>query len=151
VRVLVAVLLAGSSGCSEVMATSYVTYAEAERAGAVTRGWIPPFVPRSATDIREVHDLDTNEQWLRFSVPAGDTSVALGATLLPLSEARQLARTPPSVMGPWLPELRDPPLVTPRSGIRAYRHRRTGIGANCVALDTRENRAYVWRCPLGTA
>ena len=38
---------------------TYATYADAERDGAVRRGWIPPYVPRSATDIAEVHDAFT--------------------------------------------------------------------------------------------
>ena len=145
-RALLLALLVGASGCSEVMGASYATYGDAERAGAVARGWIPSFVPRSATDIREVHDLDTSEQWLRFRVPVGDTSVAIGAAPLPLSDARRSARKPPPAVGPWLPELRDPPLITPRAGVRAYRHRGPGPGARCVALDTRENLAYAWSC-----
>jgi hypothetical protein len=146
VRAVLTVLLASAGGCSEVTGAFYATYADAERAGAVARGWVPSFTPRSATDIREVHDLDTNDQWLRFRVPAGDTSVAAGAAPLSLSEARRFARKSPSAIGRWLPELRDPPLITPRSGVRAYRHPGPGPGARCIALDTRENEAYAWSC-----
>jgi hypothetical protein len=145
-RALLTVLLASGGGCSEVVGASYATYADAERAGAVARGWLPSFMPRSATDIREVHDLDTNAQWLRFRVPAGDTSVATGAAPLPMIEARRSARKPPSAIGRWLPELRDPPLVTPRASVRAYRHLGPGPGARCIALDTRQNEAYAWSC-----
>ena len=147
---LVAVLIV-STGCGETATVSYPTYADAERAGAVARGWIPRFVPRTATEIREAHNLDTNQQWLRFRVPRGDTSVAVGATVMPLAEARQSASKPPSGVGRWLPELRDPPLVTPRAGIRAYRHAATGLGAACVALDGQESVAYAWSCDPDTA
>ena len=150
-RSLLIVFLLLGSGCAETMTASYATYSDAERAGAVARGWIPTFVPRSATDILEAHDLDTNHQWLRFRVPAGDTAVAVSGTPISLAVARQTASSPPAGLAPWLPELRDPPLVTPRSGIRIYRHAPSGIGAWCVALDTRENLVYAWSCADRTA
>jgi hypothetical protein len=53
--------LALYSGCSERFESSYADKAAAVEDGAVRRGWIPPWVPESATAIREVHDLDTNE------------------------------------------------------------------------------------------
>jgi len=46
-----------------------VTYAdrgEAEAAGAISRGWIPAWIPKSARGLREVHDLDTNQSMLAF-------------------------------------------------------------------------------------
>jgi len=151
VRSLLTLMLVLSVGCGETVTTTYATYVDAEQAGAVARGWIPAFVPRTATEIREAHDLDTNQQWLRFRVPPGDTAVAVGGMLIPLTAVRGEAAPPPSGVGPWLPELRAPPLVTSRSGIRVYRHARGGFGAACVALDTRENLAYAWSCEPGTA
>lgn len=58
--------------CSEQVEASYGTWAEAERAGAVERGWVPAFVPQSARDIRDSHNLDTNAQTLRFIAPPSD-------------------------------------------------------------------------------
>ena len=58
--------------CSGVTDESYATYAEARDAGLIDRGWMPDFVPPSATDIHEVHDLDTNAQILTFSAPGSD-------------------------------------------------------------------------------
>jgi hypothetical protein len=45
----------------------YPTYAAALADGAVARGWVPDQVPQDATDIHEIHDLDTEEVWIRFS------------------------------------------------------------------------------------
>lgn len=56
-------------GCGEQIDETYPTYADAERAGAVERGWIPAFVPLSASDIVDSHDLDTNRQKLQFKLP----------------------------------------------------------------------------------
>lgn len=60
------------SACSEIMEERYANMAEAERAGAIERGWVPRFVPASARNIRDVHDLDTNAQDLTFTIPRED-------------------------------------------------------------------------------
>lgn len=57
----------GALGCRETVATSYRSFDEAEKAEAIKRGWIPVIVPRDATAIVEVHDLDTNEGCGRFT------------------------------------------------------------------------------------
>jgi hypothetical protein len=49
------------------------TYAEMESAGWIERGWIPTYLPRSATDIDETHDIDTNEVSVVFRFDPGDT------------------------------------------------------------------------------
>jgi hypothetical protein len=65
--ILSAVLSLG--GCGDNIEESYATWAEAKRAGAVERGWLPRFVPTSARDIHDAHDLDTNGQRLTFNLP----------------------------------------------------------------------------------
>lgn len=54
---------------SEQIKETYSTYADARRAGAVERDWIPTFVPSSARNIADSHNLDTNRQTLQFTVP----------------------------------------------------------------------------------
>ena len=61
-------------GCSEQIDETYATYADAERAGAIERGWLPAFVPRSARNLEETHDLDTSRQTLSFTIPASDAA-----------------------------------------------------------------------------
>jgi hypothetical protein len=66
----VAFVVIEAAGCSrfERPEASYASYSEAEGAGALGPGsWIPEFLPVSAIDIREQHNIDTNERWLRFS------------------------------------------------------------------------------------
>ena len=53
--------------------TKYSTMAEARLKGAVEAGWIPPFVPDSATDIIEQHNIDSNVVYLSFSLPPNDS------------------------------------------------------------------------------
>lgn len=67
-------LLFWLAGCGEAVDESYATWAEAREAGAIEKGWIPSFVPPTARDLRDRHDLDTNAQRLTFSAPPSDTS-----------------------------------------------------------------------------
>ena len=46
---------------------AYADRAQVEADGAFTKGWAPDFLPDSATNIRESHNLDTNECWLTFT------------------------------------------------------------------------------------
>jgi hypothetical protein len=144
-RVVTIVALCAS--CGDIQSATYATYADAIAAGAQRRGWLPPFVPTTATDIREVHNLDTNQQWLRFRVPVGDTSVGIGATRISIDEAASRGDKPPPAMDDWLPELRKPPIVTRRSAIQAYRHLHLRqLGARCVAVAPADGLAYAWTC-----
>lgn len=52
-------------GC-ERGSSNYATLTDAVADGAVARGWVPPYLSDSASEIREVHDLDTNETWGEF-------------------------------------------------------------------------------------
>jgi hypothetical protein len=58
--------------CGERRETSYADLATAEQAGAIRQGWVPNWVPRSARDIRELHDLDTNQSMLSFYYDPGE-------------------------------------------------------------------------------
>lgn len=52
----------------------FASFAQAE--DIASRGWIPSWVPKNATDIFETHNLDSNNRMLRFSFPA-DSHLAL--------------------------------------------------------------------------
>jgi len=97
------ILLLSLAACSEQVEETYPTWAEAQRAGAVERGWIPTFVPRSAREIRDSHDLDSNRQTLFFVARPSDigamvadfpsVSVANQAAVSDLSSEHGLAST----------------------------------------------------------
>jgi hypothetical protein len=77
-QVLAYLLFAASlllpAGCDERFESKYESYAHAEQAGGVRRGWVPEFIPRGSTEILEYHDLDTNEGWLRIAAPAAGSA-----------------------------------------------------------------------------
>jgi len=58
----------------ELIENKFKTYNEALQSGDVGRGWIPKFIPKSATNIIEYHDLDTNAMRIEFSFSEQDSS-----------------------------------------------------------------------------
>lgn len=73
----IALLAFFTSACGEVSDERYSDFNAAKADGAVQRGWIPTFVPQSAYDIHDVHDVDTNAQSLGFKVPASDLAAMI--------------------------------------------------------------------------
>jgi hypothetical protein len=103
-RRLIAILLLPLPACGEQVEETYPTWAEAQRAGAVERGWVPFFVPPSAREIRDSHDLDGNRQTLLFVVRPSDVEAmvlgfpsASAANQAAVSDlSREHGLTPPS-------------------------------------------------------
>jgi hypothetical protein len=60
---LASILLACSSDRHE---SFYPSLAEADRDGAITRGWMPDFMPVSSRDIHEVHEISPSKEWCAF-------------------------------------------------------------------------------------
>ena len=99
-----ATLALGATACigpfSEDIESHYVDAAAARRAGAYERGWLPEFVPPSATDISELHNLDSNRTWACFSNPG---SLELLRSLLEKQGATRMTGPisggPPALVG----------------------------------------------------
>ena len=85
-------LILSLAACSDEREASYATRDDAERAGAIERGWIPPFVPKSARKISEQHNLDTNAQRLTFVVPPNEVRPMLAEITPQNSLQGQLAQ-----------------------------------------------------------
>jgi len=131
----------------ELPVEHYATFAEAEADGAIEQGWLPAYLPRSASGIREVHDLDTNARWVAFrAAPVDLTRMVEDFEPLSYAEARRTAvRRPWRVGGDWPPELSEPTLATPRQTelLGLYRH---GTEAYCLAIEWQTGRAWGWSC-----
>ncbi len=127
----------------DVVTGAYDTLADAQRAGAIERGWIPRGLPSGAHEIREAHDLDRHRQWGLFNFSAADGD-ALRATLRPeeLSVAGLVCDMPARIEW-WPPLLRgslDPEKVN-SSGLKIYGARE---GDLMVAVNWPQGRAYYW-------
>ena len=72
---LLVVLVATAMSCGENPISHYPAWADVVKDNAAVRGWIPSFVPKSAMNIWEQHDLDTNVGVLRFFAPPTDLAL----------------------------------------------------------------------------
>ena len=128
----------------DTLVSEYASYTDAIRDGAIARGWLPPFIPTTATVIREVHNIDTNEQWLSFSLPSQEVhTLSTMLTTISLDEARTSLYRVDSKVGDWPPELSTKkPGRQPKS--EHLTTLRTVDGVYGVAIDKRKNRIYVW-------
>lgn len=59
-----ALIVIALTGCDDVQETGYSDVATARFEEAFERGWLPEPLPASARQIREAHNLDTNQGWL---------------------------------------------------------------------------------------
>ncbi|MDR6672919.1 hypothetical protein [Xanthomonas sp. 1678] len=81
---LLTFLVAMVSGCFEVSSVEYIDRHDAESRKAIGESkWLPTWLPEDAVNIRETHDVDTNESWLVFNPRSG--SLALPVTCKPIS------------------------------------------------------------------
>jgi len=133
------------SACSEQVEARYASYGDAVEKGAVRRGWIPAYVPPSATEIVEVHNLDTNAQLLRFQAPP-EALTAMASRLTGVPGGK--VPPPPSYLSPpegaaWRRGLGSGAL---QEGITVYRARMDSGRRHCIAIDKRHFVAYAWTC-----
>jgi len=107
-----AALVVTCTACAEQQEASYADLAAADRAGAIQRGWIPDWLPKSARGLREVHNLDTNQSMLAFRYdPSGQLTVPNNCSQVLPSEVAPI----PFAMSWW------PSDVPPSKG-GAHRH-----------------------------
>jgi hypothetical protein len=91
--IAVALLALLPAACGEIKDERYPDFKAARDSGTVQRGWIPIFLPQSAYDIRDVHDLDSNAQSLSFRVPVSDIpTMVADMAAAPASEAKTVRR-----------------------------------------------------------
>ncbi|MCD9483382.1 hypothetical protein GLP25_09300 [Photobacterium phosphoreum] len=57
----------------------FKNYASLEKSGLIKRGWVPNFIPKSATCIYEQHNIDTNWVKMTFKFDPSDTSLMSAA------------------------------------------------------------------------
>ena len=93
--VLVVTVIVLLYSCDETVETRYRTLAEAKRAGALERGWLPPILPASAVDLHEANDLDLNRGSGGFSFDPAELESYL--TIL----REQLSATTAETEGFW--------------------------------------------------
>jgi hypothetical protein len=134
---------------SETIEREYPSYAAASGGHFRTGGWMPDYLPPSATRIRAAQNLDTNLQWLAFSLSAEDLSALL-------AQGTAVGRLPSSRAPFWLSWW--PSDVEEGNGntslVRVilpgppdYPTRRV----RCIAADLQQRLVYAWSCDAEAA
>jgi hypothetical protein len=57
----------------------YPVVSDAEKDGAITRGWIPEFLPKTSRNIHETHDLSPSTEWATFEFEPRDSETLRSA------------------------------------------------------------------------
>lgn len=105
-KLLLTVMLALTiSGCMEVASTEYANRDQAISKNALGESkWLPEWLPEDAVNIREAHDMDTNESWLVFHPANGVFTFPKDCRLAgkpEMSEAQTMRRFPQFAPSAW--------------------------------------------------
>ena len=116
--------------------------ADARRAGAVDRGWLPDILPERAANVRERHNIDTNETGCVFKLAAPEATT-LRETLAPLKQSDLSARTVRAPGVEWWPRVLEGKLdaaAIEKAGMKVYTS-----GPLLFALEADERRGFMYR------
>jgi hypothetical protein len=120
--------------CGERPEVFYRDARAAREDGAIDRGWIPDWLPASAHDIHERHDIASNQSLLAFSFDAADDPVLSPSCTQVQPDA--LGRVPFNASW-WPNDVPPSPFVTPR-----HAYYRCQDGAFAAVSNT---QLYRWR------
>ena len=126
----------------------YADRVAAEAAGVFARGWLPETIPPGAQDLREVHDLDSNERWVYFRAPEAELRQLVSTLAVSSYDAVAVSPSqPPAWTGlDWPSELKRGFWHTRRdySLLGLFRDQ---PGGYCYAIEWRTGRSWGWACP----
>lgn len=125
------------AGCDESPEVYYQTFEAVVTDGAVSRGWVPAWLPKSANEIHEKHDLDTNQSLLAFRFNASE-KVEVGGDCERIDPYKP--KGPPFKVSWW-------PSDVPASKLSTYRHSFYSCegGKAFLALSEKQGEGFYWR------
>jgi hypothetical protein len=133
--VILAAVLA--MGCGETRDAAYEDIAQAVRDGAVQRGWVPTWLPKSSREIHLTYNLDTNASMLSLRYSKQENWV-------PPSQCSNIGRItlpPPPFSRNWWPG------DIPPSRLATHRHAFLYCAQDnlYIAVLSNGGQAYIWR------
>lgn len=133
---VIIVAVFGVSGCDETREVYYPTYEAAVSAGALSRDWIPGWLPKSTRDIHEKHDIATNQRMLAFRFN-GSEKVVVGSGCKPIDPFKP--KGPPFTVSRW-------PGDVPARKLATYRHSFYSCegGTSFLALSEKRGEGFYW-------
>lgn len=125
------------TGCGDIVERYCASYDSAKASGAMKRGWIPGWLPKSAQNINEAHSIDTNESLLSFEFSSADwESIQHRCVGIAYSALRE-----PGIKAEWWPRvLPESALSAAQLGYYSCENRSAFMAVNYL-----ERHAYYWR------
>jgi hypothetical protein len=127
----------------EIIETRYPDFDAAAEAGAINGGTAPSFLPRSATDIRHRHHIDTMEIWLSFRFAPRDVGSFLTSCVLTDMNDVTYPRSP---LAEWWPEVFTEKSSRPDFSRGAFEFYCCNNGGR-LAINAAESHGYYWYDP----
>lgn len=124
------------SACREVPEVYFPDYHSAVEAGAVEKGWIPDWVlPRSAVEIHEKHNIDTNQIMLAFRFSGTESFALTGCEKIGPREPQEA----PFSVSWWPSDVPATPWATHRHGFWKCE------GGQSYFAASNSGEAFYWR------
>lgn len=127
---LLSTIISGCGFCvvysSECYFSSFENIDQAREKNAFTKGWLPHWLPESAVEIHEGHDLDTNAQAISFSL-SGNAHFSLPTTCQSVSSAPR------------------PRLKTSKFPRRIHKSKNIQICEDLYLVVDRPHRVHLWK------
>lgn len=134
-------LTAGLVSCinPDVFSSSHESMADAVASGIVRHGWVPDWLPEHARQIREIHDLDTNEWAVSFAY-AAERGLAVPEGCF---QTKGLETMAPRLDAKWWPE------DVPSSVLDTPRHEYFQCAGYVIARADARGEGFVWSSRAG--
>lgn len=124
--------------CGQDAVTShYKTYSEVQKAGVIEKGWIPDFLPTSAVDIKEIHNVELDASRVEFTFKTEDSGFLKFFTEADNSSKAEILRGARLDVWSHLKE---------HDKLRVYIRNSPGV-AGYLVIDFSINRAQYWDKP----
>ena len=129
-----AVLLLASCGWLGGEA-AYESFAAAEKAGAVKRGFVPEWLPKSSSNLKEKHERDGSASILRFTFDVTEKWPLPSAC----KQVEGSKAPPPRLKAAWWPN------DVPASAAGTPRHLYFACGQGLLAIDMKGLEGFFWK------
>jgi hypothetical protein len=127
-------LLAAGCGSADVTDQNFASLADATQKGALGEGgWLPKFLPPSASEIKLRSNIDTNEVWVAFAWDGAERGALANQCRPVAANSDALPRRAPS----WWPDNLAAPGPNDTEFLRC-------ADGGFVALRPTEKRGYYW-------
>jgi len=142
-------------GCGDRKEYSYSALADAVKAGEVSRGWIPDYLPTSSHAIHIVYDPSSPRTWCAFEFSPAD-SQSLKKNLTSVAALPQRLKRVDGPGASWWPDFLKGDLDVARfhgSGFDAYVAEEPDVQSSTdlvlFAIDWTKGRGFFYRTPGG--